>query len=251
MNYNKSWEFFIKESIYLEDMKRFVENSKDICPTKENVFRFLNSNFNDIKCIILGMDPYPSTYNKNDKIFPVATGRAFEVANIDYFTDKYKQVSLANIFKALFVYKIEIDGKSSISGTKQTNVKGLEKLANPTMDDLRFYFKDVDKEELNIHKWFDNMERQGVLFLNSTLTTKIGKAGAHINIWKDFMDELIKYINKHLNCHWLIWGDKALNRVKDIVNDKNIIYSCHPASRVNNNFVEDCCFKKVKEITWF
>ena len=230
MKYNDSFKNFIAESIYFKKMEEFVVDTKDICPLKENVFRFLKCDINNAKCIILGMDPYTATYDSNEGKLPVATGRAFEVANIDFWTDKYKQVSLSNIFKTLFYLKFD-------------------KIYS--MEDLRHFINKDNFRYINIHDWFDAMENSGVIFLNATLTSLIGKTGAHINIWKDFMDELFRYIIRVNNgIKWLIWGNSALKRVDEIVDKKNIIYTCHPATRNNNTFIQDCCFKYVDSIEW-
>lgn len=230
MEYHKSWKKFIESSKHFDKMLHFVESTDNICPLKDKVFRFLDCDFDNVKCIILGMDPYPSTYVKDGKTLPVATGRAFEVANVYKFTDRYKQQSLSNIFKTLCYYKF---------GKKYS----MEELRSDAMTSKITFLKTSD--------WFDEMEREGVIFLNATLTTIVGKSGAHIDKWTDFMNELIRYIDSNVSCKWLIWGNVALNRVKGLVADKNIVYSCHPASRQNNDFVEDCCFKKVKDINWF
>lgn len=230
MEYHKSWKKFIESSIHFDKMLHFVESTDNICPLKDKVFRFLDCDLDNVKCIILGMDPYPSTYMKDGKTLPVATGRAFEVANVYKFTDRYKQQSLSNIFKTLCYYKF---------GKKYS----MEELRSDAMTSKITFLKTSD--------WFDEMEREGVIFLNATLTTIVGKSGAHIDKWTDFMNELIRYIDSNVSCKWLIWGNVALNRVKGLVADKNIVYSCHPASRQNNSFVEDCCFKKVKDINWF
>lgn len=230
MYYHNSWKNFIDKSIYLNEMIAFVDSTKDLCPIKENVFRFFNCDLSNAKYIVLGMDPYPSTFEKDGKILPVATGRAFEVMNIDRWTDKYRQVSLSIIFKALCYYKFN----------KSYSMVELRTLANK--GEISF---------INTHKWFDEMETRGVIFLNSTLTTVIGSSGAHISKWTNFINELILFINKNSNCSWLIWGNNALDRVKDIVSSDKIIYSCHPASRVNNDFITNNCFKKAKGVDWF
>lgn len=230
MSYHNSWKNFIVSSKYYKDMKRFVECATNICPSRENVFRFFNCDLSKAKYIILGMDPYPSTYKDKGVIKPVATGRAFEVDNIDEWTDKYKQSSLSNIFKALCFYKF--------------NKKF-------TISELRNLNKAHKLTYINIHNWFDDMENNGVIFLNATLTTTYGKSGVHEKVWSDFMNELIKYINDNSKCVWLIWGNSAYNRVKNIISDNRIIYSCHPASRANNDFVINNCFKKAKNIIWF
>ena len=230
MTHHKSWDKFIKDNENLEKMSNFVNENDDICPVKDKVFRFFDCDLFKTKCVILGMDPYYSTYEKEGVSYPVATGRAFEVENIENFTDKYKQSSLSNIFKALSYYKFN-------------------KLYS--MDELRTEKIKQKIEFLNIHKWYDEMEKRGVIFLNASLTTIIGRPGAHTKIWNDFMNELISYIDKLKSPMWLIWGKEALSRIEGLINKKRIIYSCHPASRFNNNFVEDCCFKKVKEVIWF
>ena len=231
MNYHKSWENFINHSKYLDKMIDFVNITKNLCPSPDKVFRFLNCDILNVKYIILGMDPYPSTYKINGaKEVPVATGRSFEVANVDYFTDKYKQSSLSNVFKALCFYKFN---------------------KNYSIEELRNIFKDKSNAFVNTHYWFDEMEKRGVLFLNATLTTTIGKSGAHIKEWADFMNELIEFIVSNHKCDWLIWGDKAMERINGMVDKKNIIYSCHPASRVNNDFIENNCFKRANGIEWF
>lgn len=230
MKYHSSWKKLIDESKTLYEMERFVDITPDICPLKKDVFRFLNCDLSHTKYIILGMDPYPSTYIDRGEVKPVATGRAFEVYNIDRWTDKYRQSSLANIFKALCFYKYN---------------------KNYSMSELR-ELEDAGKLSfINIHDWFDTMEENGVIFLNATLTTVIGKVGAHITIWESFMNELISFINDNSSCMWLIWGDMALNRVKGIIKPDRIIYSCHPASRSKNDFIENNCFKKAKGIEWF
>ena len=101
------------------------------------------------------------------------------------------------------------------------------------------------------------MEEEGVLFLNATLTVKKNKPNSHTVIWKNFMDDLIKYIcdfDKDNNITWLLWGKNAYDRVCDAIKDINykpkIIYKVHPASRVKNDFVVNNGFSEIKNINW-
>ena len=230
MSYHKSFEKFLKDSKYYKEMCDFVAHTKDLCPEEKNVFRFLNNDINNAKCIILGMDPYPATYDDNGVDRPIATGRSFEVADVKLWTDKYRQVSLANIFKTLAYLKFG----------KIYTIEELRKIV--TKDNFRY---------INIHDWFNAMEKEGVVFLNATLTTIKHKSGVHEKIWTNFIDELIRYIlDINKNIKWLIWGNVALNRVSKLVGKKNIVYTCHPATRVNNTFVKDCPFKNVKSVNW-
>ena len=247
----------------------------DFYPSAENVLRFARVNIKKIKVIILGMDPYPSSYileagsqahpyrrvpsnGKMSEPFlrdgglsasssrrgelasplerPVATGRSFEVANVDSWFQKFKQASLTNILKSLYYLKYN----------KEENI---EKIRNEIKEDK---FKILPP-----HEWFDKMEEEGVLFLNATLTVKKNKPNSHTAIWKNFMDDLIKYIcdfDKEKNITWLLWGKNAYDRVCDALKDENekpkIIFKVHPASRVKNDFVVNNGFSEIKNIKW-
>ena len=70
---------------------------------------------------------------------------------------------------------------------------------------------------------------RGVIFLNTALTTKIGKAGAHINLWKPFTEKLLSFIGKkNPSLTYLLWGGKAQKFEKFIVSGK-IVKHNHPA----------------------
>ena len=204
----------------------------DFYPSAENVLRFARVDINRIKVIILGMDPYPSSYESG----PVATGRSFEVANVDSWCQKFKQASLTNILKSLYYLKFN----------KEENIENIRK-----------EIKENKFKILPPHEWFDKMEEEGVLFLNATLTVKKNKPNSHTAIWKNFMDDLIKYIcdfDKNKNITWLLWGKNAYDRVCDAIKDTNykpkIIYKVHPASRVKNDFVVNSGFGEIKNIKW-
>ena len=203
----------------------------DFYPDKENVLRFARCDLNKIKVIILGMDPYPSSYGNN---IPVATGRSFEVGNVNKWTDKFKQTSLINILKSLYYLKYNKE-------------ESIENIRND-IENKKFIIS-------NPHEWFDKMENNGVMFLNATLTVKKGKPNSHKKIWKKFMDDVICYINdfdKDNNIIWLLWGKDAFDRVNDAVKDSikkpKIIYTVHPASRVKNDFVVNNGFKDIKKM---
>lgn len=90
---NKTWDFILKPILYpklniiIEFLdKESIRLSSPIYPSKDKIFRaFNNLNFEDLKVIILGQDPY---YNGN------ADGLAFSSQNII-------PPSLMNIFKAI------------------------------------------------------------------------------------------------------------------------------------------------------
>ena len=292
---NKCWDEFIDRTYIKNEIDNIItkignpitENlySQEIndiedyyFPESNKVFRFLENDINNIKYIILGMDPYPSYYIEDDIIKPIATGRSFEVSNIKSFKDKYKQKSLSMILKTLYYdkYNINIDInqlRSKIIEIDNTHSKNIIKKLKTKIDSSNTEVKvnlkiEIEKEvlnELNINykginknkniiifnptSFFDITELQGILWLNSTLTVKANKSNSHTEIWKNFMDELIKYIkNQNKNIKYVLFGNNAINRVKNIIDKKNIISTCHPATRVNNNFIEQNCFKKMNDI---
>jgi uracil-DNA glycosylase len=76
---------------------------------------------------------------------------------------------------------------------------------------------------------------QGVLLLNASLTTRVGKANAHVHIWKEFTDELIRYISNDDTCGpvdsliFMLWGSHAQKK-ENLINEDCAIYKwLHPS----------------------
>lgn len=271
INIDDSWKDYIyKESNLLELKKIEREIGKNYFPLTNSVFRFLETNLFKIKYIILGMDPYPSHFIENGKIIPIATGRSFEVKNIKSWKEKYKQKSLSMIIKTLYYDKynieptidelrnriIEIDYPTAnkiINNIKIANKEIIKDLIIKALDlstnDLNTINKDKKIILFNPASFYDITELQGILWLNSTLTVKPENSGSHISIWNDYMNELFRYIVSNNNSiKYLIFGEKANNRIKDIVSKEKTIVTCHPATRMNNTFVQNDCFKELKDI---
>lgn len=75
---------------------------------------------------------------------------------------------------------------------------------------------------------------QGVLLLNTALTVELNKPGSHIDLWKPFTEEIIKYLNKQDNIVWILWGNYAKGFKDKITNTTHhIIEGTHPAARPN------------------
>jgi len=93
---------------------------------------------------------------------------------------------------------------------------------------------------------------QGVLMLNTALTTNIGKVGQHYIIWKPFIAYVLDWLS--WNCPGLVYiymGKKA-EEWADCVNDNNYKFFCsHPASAAYNKEEKwDCndVFNKTSEV---
>ena len=72
---------------------------------------------------------------------------------------------------------------------------------------------------------------QGCMMLNTSLTVECNCPNIHTNIWKEFTDNVIKYISsKCNNIVFVLWGSYALSKMNLIDQDKHkIIVSSHPS----------------------
>lgn len=143
---------------------------------------------------------------------------------------------------------------------------------------LRIIAQEIELEGLktgfydsDIEHWrtLESWQEQGVCMLNTALTVESGKAGSHIEYWKDFSKELIMRISTLKPCIWLLWGKYAQSYIPYIKNrfdcDKytpseiykiplndmyNYIFtSAHPAAELysgngNGGFLQNYHFSK-------
>lgn len=112
---------------------------------------------------------------------------------------------------------------------------------------LRNIAEEVERQGFNLSGSGDLTcwAKQGVLLLNTALTTNEGEREAHINVWGDFSRDVIRHLNE--NCKgivYILWGGLA-RKFRDIINGKkNLVLECaHPSPlsvegfRGNNHFV--------------
>lgn len=229
VSWHSSWNAFMNdENVILALLK--IENKlkeQKIFPEAENVLRFLQKDLSDVKYIIVGMEPYPSSYDKNGKQIPEATGRSFEVSSITTWTQKFKQSSLRNILKTIYVN--EYNKKETMENIRKLIENGSFPIKQPK-------------------EWFDSLEKQGIMFLNATLTVKPYNVDSHTELWTNFMNLLIEYIrNLNENVRWLLWGQKAQDRILPLISEDEAICCCHPRLA---EFVDFNCFQYTENINW-
>ena len=105
---------------------------------------------------------------------------------------------------------------------------------------LRNILKEIDDEypenkELITHGKLDpqdlsRLAKQGVLLLNSALTVEKGKAGSHLELWREFTKKVIASLQLKNDVIWLFLGKDAGKFSKFIVNPSHIVISAaHPA----------------------
>lgn len=204
-------------------------------PKDEDTFRFATTPINNIKCVIVGMEPYASWYidKKTNDIIPQATGRSFEVDELKDKTwlHKFKQASLRNIGKCLYLCE---------KGESVTSQKFREEIENNN-----FFIA-------NPNDWFENLSNQGVCFLNAALTVKKDTPGTGKEYWEDFGKAFVEATKENKNIVWFLLGKDAQNTFLPYLkavsyNESNIICTPHPRMA---SFSKEPWFLKCSNINW-
>jgi uracil-DNA glycosylase len=101
----------------------------------------------------------------------------------------------------------------------------------------------------NLMKWFEN---EKIFLLNCSLTVEKSKPGSHMNIWKEFTDDVIRFINKkNKNCVYVFLGNTAQNKINLIDKEQHsyIITGVHPSPlSARRGFFNSNIFKNIEKI---
>jgi uracil-DNA glycosylase len=80
--------------------------------------------------------------------------------------------------------------------------------------------------EYDLTRW----AKQGVLLLNTSLSTIESKPGFHSKLWKEFTKEVISKLNEKNDLVWMLWGKHAQSYKEFINNDTHLILeTSHPS----------------------
>lgn len=221
------YDFFTVEKVTaINSFIKCMEIRKiEYIPKNEYVFKALRSSISSRKVCILSNEPYSQG--------EIATGLAFEVKNTSWVNHEIN-ISLKNILKLLY------------------------KTYTGKMEDIEKIRKEIGHNEFAIlppNELFKSWEKQGVLLLNSSLTTIEEKIGEHNKFWHPFTRDLMEYISaKNENIVYFLLGKDAEQFEKNILNGE-IIKSNHPAkgghSEGEKDFLKGDFFEKTKDtINW-
>lgn len=233
-NFHPSFKEFFDSEIVKELENIDKEISKvEFAPEKSLILRFFQLDLNKIKILILGQDPYSS---KNGNLL-VATGRAYEVNGLNSFDSTFKQVSLKNFLRLIHKSLNNIDDYDQIISYEQLKREihnGNFKINSPK-------------------KWFDSLEKQGVVFLNTSLTVEISKPLSHEKLWLNFTSKLLRYISlKNPHIIYFVWGKSSSKMLPYIKG--TIFKSRHPmmcSFKYKDDFLKSDCILKTKSfIDW-
>lgn len=118
---------------------------------------------------------------------------------------------------------------------------------------LKNIFKEIKETfgEVKTDRTLISWEKQGVMLLNTSLTTNIGESNSHQKIWNDFTLDLIKKIDKE-DVIWVLWGKEAQKYKSIIKHAKHIIEDAHPSPLAQKYRKGDSFSKldKIIKIEW-
>ncbi|MFC2137037.1 uracil-DNA glycosylase [Bacteroidota bacterium] len=202
-----SWDEFVNNMFdELANIEKDLDVNGNYTPKKNKILHFLTLDLTKCKIIILGQDPYPQK--------GIATGRAFEVGNLKSWHEKFSNISLKNIIRAIYYAYYNKYLKYSEIVTM--------------IHDSPQLFNENEFAILPPNKLFKNWEQQGVLLLNTSFTCEIGIPGSHGFIWKNFTLKLLEYIAEiNKNLIWFLWGNHAIE-ITSGIKIKNKYESMHP-----------------------
>jgi uracil-DNA glycosylase len=102
--------------------------------------------------------------------------------------------------------------------------------------------------DVDLTRWSE----QGILLVNTALTTTVGKIGQHYNIWKPFMAYLFDYLTWNEAGLVYVYMGKQAQEWSETVNDTNYkFFVTHPASAAYSNqerWNSDNLFVKINEV---
>jgi len=199
----EEWNYFLQDFIATKSAKELslrvaAEYAKgNVAPRRDLLFSAFNHcGPRDVKVVILGQDPY---IGENQ-----ATGMAFSVN------------------PALV--------KTPVAGATPPLQRGLVKFPPSLKNiiaEIKYEYGSCSVQDGDLTPW----AKQGVLLLNTCLTTKIGQSLAHIHLgWDIFTRAVLTKLNDMGNIVFILWGANAKSYSNLITNKDNLILSsAHPS----------------------
>ena len=173
-----------------------------------------------------------------------------------------------NIFKVFEMdvmdIKILLLGQDPYHNPNQANGLSFSVCDNVTIPpSLQNIFKEIKNEfperkyvfeNGNLERWF---YEEKIFLLNSSLTVIKNRPASHMELWENFTNDVIKFIDdNNNNCVFVLLGNYAKSKKIFIKNKHNIIQGVHPSPfSANKGFFNSNIFVEIenklgKEINW-
>jgi len=217
---SKAWLTYLDELFYrhlfsggilskLTEMKQHQE----IIPGPDNVLRvFRDTNFDELKVIVVGEEPYNRCKEENH----IANGLAFATDIKDYLPP-----SLQIIF---------------------------EELKEDT-DQNKFELTDFPMGKFIKMSWGIHQGSQGVMLLNTALTVTENKPNSHLKLWQPFTQALIQKLDDDYGDRlvWLLMGKKPV-ALSSYIKQGTIVTTVNPSPWKRKEFIGSKPFSQVNKI---
>jgi len=98
---------------------------------------------------------------------------------------------------------------------------------------LKAIYKGLENEGIQHMHYYDlaDWANQGILMLNTALTTEIGYAGAHTSLWNQFIIFLMDVLKSNTGLTYVFMGKTAQTYMQYVDAENNYLLQCkHPAS---------------------
>lgn len=110
-----------------------------------------------------------------------------------------------------------------------SNTNKLQPSLRYVLDEINrtVYGENPVSTDVDLTRW----SNQGILMLNTSLTTEVGKIGQHYDIWKNFTAYLLDYLTHNKENIVYIYMGKKAQEWADLTGDNNHkLFVSHPAS---------------------
>lgn len=158
----------------------------------------------------------------------------------------YKDLKIVMIGQEPYPYEGVSDGIAFSGGIK-----------NKVETSLKYIFKEIETTvHPNGYTWDPDLKRwsnQGILLLNSALTTNFDKQGQHYELWKSFLTFVFDTLNyQNPGLIYVFMGRKA-QEWSDFISENNFkLYTSHPASAAHNgleSWDSEDIFNRISELS--
>lgn len=187
--------------------------NRECPPGWENIFRLSYKSFQRLNNFL----------KEEEKTYVIVPSK-------NYIFKAFELCPLSKV-KIVIIGKDPYPGENCATGLSFSLPKGFA--VSPSLKNI---YKELKNEypNYNIPKHGDlsSWAKQGILMINSALTTRLGTTGSHLKYWKEFTINIVKALNKlKPECIYILWGASA-RKFKTYINNRELLLeSKHPLPR--------------------
>jgi uracil-DNA glycosylase len=213
----------------LSQINNIINQEQTLSPTEKTILILLKKVHPTWKNIL-----YSTQYNTKALLDSIITTILSEDKDFELIVPKmpsifnFAQYPLNNI-------KVVILGQSPSPNLNDSHGYSYSSISSKRYTALNNIYKSLYESEMMSEDCYNksslnslnNWSRQGVLLLNTALTTKVYMSDYHTRLWSVYTNKLIELISTNNNINnkliWLLWGKDAISKEQYISVDKDTI----------------------------